>query len=310
MKHVQRIADSFIGIFLFASLSVFIYFLTSYEPVFEWRNSIEMQLEWRNKVLIFSGLCCACFCALLFSGKEIRLRAALILTSTTITLLILNLFLGLENVSKKETAIKESGINYDRRTRLEVINDLRMEGYTPYPSAQPSEILGNYWDKSSQPPLAGFFPLGGVSNVKTVLCNESGDYSIYQSDRYGFNNDDLAYETEKPTALLLGDSFAQGDCVPPGKDIAGRLRHNGYNAITLGMSGTGPLIMLAGLKEYGPHLNVRSVFWVYYNENDLRDLADEPKVPFLRNYLNEGYSQNLITKQPDIDELWIKIISE
>ena len=31
-------------------------------------------------------------------------------------------------------------------------------------------------------------PLSGLSNSKTLHCNENGYYSIYTSDRFGFNN--------------------------------------------------------------------------------------------------------------------------
>ena len=29
---------------------------------------------------------------------------------------------------------------------------------------------------------------------KTILCNENGEYSMYKSDRYGFNNNDLEWD--------------------------------------------------------------------------------------------------------------------
>ena len=40
-------------------------------------------------------------------------------------------------------------------------------------------------------------PLSGVSNRKTILCNENGYYAIYQSDRYGFNNPDQEWDKQK-----------------------------------------------------------------------------------------------------------------
>ena len=32
------------------------------------------------------------------------------------------------------------------------------------------------------------FPFSGISSSKTLHCNVNGYYSIYESDRYGFNN--------------------------------------------------------------------------------------------------------------------------
>ena len=38
------------------------------------------------------------------------------------------------------------------------------------------------------------FPLSGLSNVETILCNESGYFALYESDRYGFNNPDEEWD--------------------------------------------------------------------------------------------------------------------
>ena len=50
----------------------------------------------------------------------------------------------------------------------------------------------NYLNKNYK-----IFPLSGISNTKTIYCNENGYYSIYQSDRYGFNNPDYEWNNEK-----------------------------------------------------------------------------------------------------------------
>ena len=52
---------------------------------------------------------------------------------------------------------------------------------------QPFEIINNNNFKDS------IFPLSGISKILTVDCNENGPYSVYFSDRYGFNNDDRIY---------------------------------------------------------------------------------------------------------------------
>ena len=41
------------------------------------------------------------------------------------------------------------------------------------------------------------FPLSGLSNRTTIYCNENGYYSVYKSDRYGFNNDDDVWNKKK-----------------------------------------------------------------------------------------------------------------
>ena len=69
-----------------------------------------------------------------------------------------------------------------------------------------------------------YFPLSGLSNRKTIHCNENGYYSIYQSDRYGFNNPDKEWDKDKIEFLLVGDSFTYGQCVNVQDTISGNLR--------------------------------------------------------------------------------------
>tara|TARA_Y100000591_G_scaffold326516_1_gene349350 strand:+ start:846 stop:1169 length:324 start_codon:yes stop_codon:yes gene_type:complete len=40
-------------------------------------------------------------------------------------------------------------------------------------------------------------PLSGISNAETIYCNENGYYSIYKSDRFGFNNPDKEWDKKK-----------------------------------------------------------------------------------------------------------------
>ena len=54
------------------------------------------------------------------------------------------------------------------------------------------------------------FPLSGISNSKTIYCNENGYFSIYQSDRYGFNNPDEEWDSNEIEYLLVGDSMTHG----------------------------------------------------------------------------------------------------
>ncbi len=63
-----------------------------------------------------------------------------------------------------------------------------------------------------------------VSNKTTVFCNETGQYTIYPSDRFGFNNPDTEWSSPKVEWVLVGDSFTHGACVRPGEDIGGQIR--------------------------------------------------------------------------------------
>ena len=46
--------------------------------------------------------------------------------------------------------------------------------------------------------------MSGFSNSKTIYDNENGYYSIYQSDRYGFNNPDNEWDSNETEILLVG----------------------------------------------------------------------------------------------------------
>lgn len=158
------------------------------------------------------------------------------------------------------------------------------------------------------PPMNHFnqkdiFPLSGISNSLTLLCNENGYFSEYKSDRYGFNNPDETWE--KPIDLfLVGDSFAHGACVNRPYDLASLLRNKTKkNVISVAYGGNGPLIELASLKEYFQK-PVKKVFWFYYEGNDLEGLVKEKKHPILIKYFqNNNYTQNIKNKQNIVDNL-------
>ena len=105
--------------------------------------------------------------------------------------------------------------------------------------------------------------------------------------------------------LLVGDSFAEGSCVNQEYTIAAKLREKNITAITLGKSGNGPLIELASLVEYGKFLKPKSVFG-YFIKNDIENLMIEKNSKILKKYLDQDYSQNLINRQKEIDEILIE----
>ena len=151
--------------------------------------------------------------------------------------------------------------------------------------------------------------MGGISNTTTVFCKEGDKFSIYESDRYGFNNPDHQWDNEKIIWFLIGDSFAQGSCVQPGDDFASRIRFlTKQSAISLGMSGNGPLIELASLKEYTLKKKPKIVLWFYFERNDLEDLKEEKSNSILMKYLNDDFTQDLDSKQLEIDKKLKKYI--
>ena len=251
--------------------------------------------KWAYKIIFPSIIITVFILAAFFIKREWKINITLFLFSVGSTLFFANIYLITRNYSPdimnaSERAAYHHKVNFDNRTKLEVVRDLREKGLMAYPTFHPSSHIKE-----------DFFPLGGISNITTVYCNESGEYLIYTSDRFGFNNDDDAYEKDLDF-LIVGDSYAQGACVQPGEDIAGVLRRNGYNSITLGNGGNGPLLELSSLIEYGNHLKPSYVLWVYYWPSMIFRIESEIKYKILIKYLNEaGFSQDLINRQSEVD---------
>ena len=143
-------------------------------------------------------------------------------------------------------------------------------------------------------------PFRGPINKKTLGSSEAGVREIIINDKFGYKNPNEVYK-KKIDIMILGDSFAEG--VPFGNenDITGILRKStNYNSINYGINGTGPLISLAIIKEYGKKFVPKNVFYLFYEGNDLKDMMDE-KDTFLINYLDKNFTQNLINSQKDVE---------
>jgi hypothetical protein len=72
------------------------------------------------------------------------------------------------------------------------------------------------------------------------------------------------------------------------------------------MGGNGPLMELATLAEYGDTLRPSIVLWIYFEGNDLFDLATEQQSDLLLSYLEGADSQRLIDRQVEIDKALLK----
>ena len=161
--------------------------------------------------------------------------------------------------------------------------------------------IASFFDESLTQNL---FPLSGKSLSETIHCKESDFYSIYLSDRYGFNNPDHEWDKDNINYLLIGDSYVHGACVNRPNDIGSILRKlSGKSVLSLGFSGNGPLLEYATLREYFKK-GSKNLLWFYYEQNDLDDLAKELQYKILKEYLNnDNFSQNLKSKQNEINEI-------
>ena len=160
-------------------------------------------------------------------------------------------------------------------------------------------------------PSKNIYSLSGVSNSNTILCNELGEYSLYFSDRYGFNNPDGEWDKKIINYLIVGILLRMEPNVNRPHDIASNLRKISRNSVlNLGYSGNGPLEEFATLREYLKKKYFNNILWLYY-PNDLDNLAEELKISSLNNYLEDtNFNQNLIFRQKEIDMEAKKIIKE
>jgi len=233
--------------------------------------------------------------------NELKLNISILLITGAISVFVLEASLQYYSKISKQSILEkmgeQAGVPYDTRTKMELLENLKDSGIDVYPNFYPNMLLEL---NGLSTPNGKIFPLGGIPNVTSVGFNESGYYSVYETDEHGFNNPKGLYEINKVDIMLIGDSFTEGNSVHPDENISAVLRESGFNVINIGKGGNGPLIELASLKEYAEPLKPKIVLWTYY-VNDSENVLIEMQSPLLQNYLNDDeFSQNLFSRQEDI----------
>ena len=230
------------------------------------------------------------------------------------SLFFTNLFFDLfeDNIKKKNNEtfykdlLKDKNIynKFDFRTQKQVVDDLKKIKPNVYPVIHPKHNV----TKNSKL-TSNLFPLSGISKSTIVFCNESGKYSIYKSDRYGFNNPDINYDNfTKKKVMLIGDSFVHGACVDEENTLSSQLNKINIPSFSISYGGNGPLLELATLIEYVIVVKPKIILW-FYSENDLFDLNDEKKSEILMKYLNDyDFNQKLTKRQNEIDNFWKELL--
>ena len=169
-----------------------------------------------------------------------------------------------------------SGKEFDNRSRVEVVQQLRRDGRDAVPVVCPAATF-LHQGRQVEIDSRKIGPLAGISKAATVLCNESGEYTIYESDEHGFNNPQGLFSLDQIEVAALGDSFVHGGCVAAGKDIVALLRQAFPRTLNLGLCGNRPLMELASFREYAKSLRQAVVLWFYYEGNELTDLTNRTK---------------------------------
>jgi hypothetical protein len=179
-----------------------------------------------------------------------------------------------------------------------VAAELRHTGARAYPHVCPSMLIGTTIAAADGSPL---FPLGGPSD-NWLFALDGSDVVTRRSDQYGFNNPEAQWRADAVEVMAVGDSFTFGADVPFGRSFMDILRQEVGLAVNLGCGGNGPLSELATLIEYGTILRPKTVIWAYFEGNDLtKDIRREVGSPILRRYLDGKFTQQLATRQNEID---------
>jgi hypothetical protein len=198
----------------------------------------------------------------------------------------------------RRDAAAKLGLPFDTRTYSEVVAQLRESGVDALPG------LARDWPRH---PFVrerlpdGLYPLSHASHVSVVECNEGGEYHVYQTDEFGFNNPPGLLTNSSIGIAAVGESLTFGHCVPSAQSLIGILRQVYPRTANFGMAGSLNLTMLATFREYVEPLKPPLVLWILNpwdvgNEDELQD-------PVLRRYLDPAFSQHLRERQSEVDRL-------
>jgi len=293
---------------------------------YEWTAQRQFATSLSRVVYLFTpiGIASVLFASLRFKPSY-KINIALLALSVAISLLGIELFLKLSDsalsipkptmlnlmeysTDKQRGAVeltKKFGVEIDVRTPDEVIASLKKEGIDAVPLVVASQgfIEGPNQTIKSVYQIQGkeVIPLGGIAERVTLMCNENGQWVSYKSDKHGFNNPSEVWQSGTVEVAILGDSYAQGFCVPTNRNFSALIRQRHPATLNLAVGGAGPMIELATWKEYVQPLQPKIVLWFYYEGNDLLDLQHERKNTLLTRYLNDNFSQNLGVWQKEID---------
>jgi hypothetical protein len=218
--------------------------------------------------------------------------------------------------NRAKIILKKYGKVIDTRSQLEVKQSLKKKGVdvsllvTPYRMLATDGIkfLKDGSDNASN--ADRIYPLSGISKKLYLGGAESGEYKFYTTDRYGFNNLDKDWDKDIHITLI-GDSFVHGGYLNFENNFTGVLKRISEQAVLgLGQPNNGPMLELATLKEYALKIDPEIILWMYYEGNDLIELADEKNSKTLNKYLSKGFEQNLINNQINIERSYSRFVSE
>jgi hypothetical protein len=308
LRSVAKVADCIIGGAMVLCIAILLYFAYYYgwtHPRYATSPGGPMLYYLLPSML--AGL----LCESLLLKPSYRINLALLLASTALALSVAEQALArFDRHRGGEVQLARAfGVEFDTRSVPDVIGDLNKQQIRAVPHVFPRALLQRQADGGLRSRITvngtETLPLGGIAKRWTILCNDGGEYMLYEGDEHGFHNPPGLWRAGRLDVVAIGDSFVNGACVPSEKNFVALLRTRYPLTLNLGQWGNGPLLELATLTEYVPPLRPNILLWFYFEGNDAEDLRREREAPLLMSYLGEGFSQGLRHRQGEIDRVVI-----
>jgi len=284
--------SKFISIFFLSFSTLFFFYVFYRDQIYHNGTEFNYYLKYYIIALILIVISFISY----FIPKNLKINSIIFFLSIFVGLYIIEGYLNIK-FNKFTTYKTQTGKDYDQRALFEIYQNLKKKNQKIVVSPSPIDFNDTF----------DIAPLSGIANRKTIHCNENGYYSVYQSDRYGFNNPDLEWDKTNIDFLLVGDSMVRGACVNEPNTFSGnlkKLQKNRKGVLNLGQTGNGPLRQYATLREYLPFKDVKRVIWFYSEGNDLKEMNKELEHKILLKYLKDkNFSQNLILRKKEIKKL-------
>ena len=190
------------------------------------------------------------------------------------------------------------GLPFDLRSISEVVESLRAQGVEALPGIERG------WARQERVRrhlAAGFYPLSHASNSTIVECNESGDFLVYRTDEFGFNNPHGLVASAHIAVAVVGESFALGSLcstgsVRPWTSFAGCI----HGRPTFPWPAQGLSLSSARFARYVEPLQPPVVLWIVDAGFAVEEKEERDNVNLTR-YLNPSFSQGLAERQNETD---------
>lgn len=199
---------------------------------------------------------------------------------------------------------------------LELLARAAAEGRKLVPALSKPTLLSSRIAESSAAWTVGgqdAIKLGGIASAPTLFYDAVNDrWTEVMSDRYGHRNPDDVWDHAPIDALVVGASHAAGAGASLDHDFVTILDDGRHRVARLAIGGASDLLKLGMLREYGPALAPKVVFWIYSDRSDLGTSSTAGRsTPLLKRYLDPAFSQDLIGHEHELSrQLEIQVAAE